>query len=44
MFAPVIPILNDSEMEQVFEAASYAGAHFAGYVIVRLPHEDQGLV
>jgi DNA repair photolyase len=43
MFAPVIPMLNDSEMERVLEAASSAGARFAGYVIVRLPHEIKDL-
>jgi DNA repair photolyase len=43
MFAPVIPILNDSEMERVLEAAAEAGARFADYVIVRLPHEIKDL-
>lgn len=43
MFAPVIPILNDGEMERVLETASSAGARFAGYVIVRLPHEIKDL-
>lgn len=39
MFAPVIPFVNDAEMEQVLEAAVDAGAHTAGYVFLRLPHE-----
>jgi DNA repair photolyase len=43
MFAPVIPVLNDSEMERVLEAAAGSGARFAGYVIVRLPHEIKDL-
>ena len=39
MFAPVIPFINDSEMEAVLEAARDAGASWAGYVMLRLPHE-----
>jgi DNA repair photolyase len=39
MTAPVIPALNDSEMENILEAASQAGAHHAGYVLLRMPHE-----
>jgi DNA repair photolyase len=39
MFAPVIPVLNDTEMENVLEHASTAGAISAGYVMLRLPHE-----
>ena len=39
MFAPVIPALNDSEMEGVLEQAAGAGADNAGYVMLRLPHE-----
>ena len=39
MFAPVIPMLNDPEMEAVLEAARGAGAISAGYVLLRLPHE-----
>lgn len=39
LFAPVIPALNDSEMETVLAAAAEAGADSAGYVILRLPHE-----
>jgi DNA repair photolyase len=43
MTAPVIPALNDSEMENILEAASQAGARHAGYVLLRLPHELAGL-
>jgi DNA repair photolyase len=43
MFAPVIPALNDSEMESVLAAAAEAGVRFAGYVILRLPHEIKDL-
>ncbi|MEC5400274.1 PA0069 family radical SAM protein [Uliginosibacterium sp. H1] len=39
LFAPLIPALNDHEMEAVLEAASAAGAKSAGYVLLRLPHE-----
>ena len=34
MFAPIIPALNDAEMEDVLKAASQAGAKEAGYVSV----------
>jgi DNA repair photolyase len=43
MFAPVIPGLNDHELEGVLEAAAEAGASSAGYVLVRLPREISGL-
>jgi DNA repair photolyase len=39
MFAPIIPMLNDPELEAVLEAARGAGAVSAGYVLLRLPHE-----
>lgn len=37
--APMIPGLNDAEMEKILEACSKAGARHAGYVLLRLPHE-----
>jgi DNA repair photolyase len=37
--APMIPGLNDAELEQILERASRAGARYAGYVSLRLPHE-----
>ena len=43
MFAPVIPFINDSEMETVLERAAAAGARAAGYVILRLPNEVKQL-
>jgi DNA repair photolyase len=43
MFAPVIPALNDSEMEAVLSAAADAGARSAGYVLLRLPLEIKDL-
>ncbi len=43
MFAPVIPGLNDHELEAVLEAAADAGAATAGYVVLRLPREIKDL-
>jgi len=37
--APMIPGLNDAEMESILEAAAKAGARHAGYILLRLPHE-----
>jgi DNA repair photolyase len=39
MAAPLIPMLNDSDIETVLEAAWEAGAREAHYTLVRLPHE-----
>jgi DNA repair photolyase len=39
MFAPVIPGLNDHELEAVLQRAAEAGAAGAGYVVLRLPLE-----
>ena len=39
MVAPVIPWINDAELEAVLEAAREAGASSAGYVLLRLPYE-----
>jgi DNA repair photolyase len=36
--APVIPGLTDEEMPAILEAAAAAGATFANFVLVRLPH------
>jgi DNA repair photolyase len=43
MFAPVIPGLNDHELEAVLERAAEAGARRAGYVVLRLPLEIKDL-
>jgi DNA repair photolyase len=43
MFAPVIPGLNDHELEGVLQAAAEAGAVSAGYVALRLPREIKDL-
>ncbi|MNH49416.1 Radical SAM superfamily protein [compost metagenome] len=42
-FAPVIPGLNDHEMEAILEAAQQAGATSAMYVTLRLPLEIKDL-
>lgn len=42
-FAPVIPGLNDHEMEAILEAAQKAGASSAMYVTLRLPLEIKSL-
>ena len=39
MFAPVIPALNDHELERVLEQAAQAGCQSAGYIVLRLPRE-----
>ncbi|TGK07601.1 PA0069 family radical SAM protein [Leptospira semungkisensis] len=39
LFAPVIPFINDSEMESVLETAANLGAESAGMVFLRLPLE-----
>jgi DNA repair photolyase len=43
MFAPVIPGLNDHELEAVLQRAAEAGAVGAGYVVLRLPLEIKDL-
>jgi DNA repair photolyase len=37
--APMIPALNDAELEKILEASARAGARHAGYVLLRLPLE-----
>ncbi len=41
--APMIPALNDMELEGILEAAASAGASGAGYVLLRLPLEIRDL-
>jgi DNA repair photolyase len=43
MFAPVIPGLNDHELEAVLERAAQAGARGASFVTLRLPLEIKDL-
>ena len=39
LVAPIIPQLNDCDMESILEAAAANGARWAGWILVRLPHE-----
>lgn len=41
--APLIPALNDHELERILETCAAAGASEAGYVLLRLPLEISGL-
>ncbi len=43
MMAPVIPIINDDEIETVVAEAAEAGASFVSYVMLRLPYEVKDL-
>lgn len=43
MTAPMIPALNDHEMESILERGHEAGARHAGYVVLRLPLEIKDL-
>src|SRR5581483_4326802 len=43
MVAPVIPALNDSEIERILDAAAAVGVKEAGYVLLRLPLEVRDL-
>ena len=43
MTAPMIPAINDDQLERILERAAEAGADCAGYVVVRLPLEIKEL-
>jgi DNA repair photolyase len=43
MTAPIIPALNDHEMEDILAAAARAGVKEAGYTLLRLPLEIKDL-
>ena len=43
MVAPVVPMITDAELEHILESAHEHGAHAAGYVLLRLPHELKGI-
>lgn len=43
MLAPVIPALNDHEIEALCKAAASHGARTAGYIVLRLPLEVRDL-
>ena len=44
MTAPIIPALNEAEIERLLEAAAGNGASGAGYVLLRLPYELKDVV
>jgi DNA repair photolyase len=39
LLAPIIPAINDNEIESILEAVAAAGAKQARYIFLRLPHE-----
>jgi len=39
LMAPLIPAINDAEIESVLKAVAEAGASHAHYIFLRLPHE-----
>jgi DNA repair photolyase len=43
MVAPVVPVLNDHEIEALVAAAAGHGAQRAAWILMRLPHEVKGL-
>ncbi len=43
LLAPVIPAINDGEIESILDAAAAAGAVQASYILLRLPHEVKDL-
>jgi DNA repair photolyase len=43
MVAPVIPAINDADIERILDAAAIAGVKGAGYVLLRLPLEVRDL-
>lgn len=43
MVAPIVPAINDGEIEAILEECAKAGAKAAGYVVLRLPLEIKDL-
>jgi len=43
MVAPVVPAINDADIERILDAAAAAGVSGAGYVLLRLPLEVRDL-
>lgn len=43
LVAPLIPAINDSEIEHILEAVARAGASHAHYIFLRLPNEVKDL-
>jgi DNA repair photolyase len=44
LVAPIIPAINEHEIEAILKATYEAGAREAGYVLLRLPHELKELM
>jgi DNA repair photolyase len=44
LVAPIIPAINEHEIERILDAAKAAGAREAGYVLLRLPLEVKDIV
>ncbi|KAB0264492.1 PA0069 family radical SAM protein [Microvirga brassicacearum] len=44
LVAPIIPAINDHEIEAILKASYAAGAREAGYVLLRLPHDLKDLM
>src|SRR5271167_3363162 len=43
LVAPIIPAINDAELERILEAVAETGVRHAGYVLLRLPLEIRDL-
>jgi DNA repair photolyase len=43
LVAPIIPAINDAEIERILEAVAASGVRHAGYVLLRLPLEVRDL-
>jgi DNA repair photolyase len=43
LVSPMIPGLNDAELDRILEAAAVAGASVTGTILLRLPHEVKDL-
>ncbi len=43
MVAPIVPAINDAEIQRILDAAKAAGVEGAGYVLLRLPLEVRDL-
>jgi DNA repair photolyase len=43
LVAPVVPALTDHELPEILARSAQAGARFAGYVVLRLPHGVKSL-
>ncbi len=41
--SPMIPAINDAELERILEACAAAGARWANYILIRLPGEVKEL-